>query len=117
MQYIVIIAYILFASGGLICFKLGTEVMPIAVAFSGGAFSFQISWKSIIGILCYVLSFFLNLLLVSKHNLSYITPITTGLVYLIMFLSAVFLFKETVSITHVIGSALILIGVVLINIK
>lgn len=55
--------------------------------------------------------------LVSKNNLSYLLPVVTGAVYLLTMLSSVLIFKESIYYVQLIGSALILLGLVLMNIK
>ena len=55
--------------------------------------------------------------LVSKNNLSYLLPVVTGAVYLLTMFSSVLIFKESIYYVQLIGSALILLGLVLMNIK
>ena len=57
------------------------------------------------------------MLLVSKFDLSYIVPITQGIVYVLIFLSSIGVFKEQVKLNGIIGTVLVILGIVLINIK
>lgn len=55
--------------------------------------------------------------LVSKNELSYLLPVVTGSVYLLTMLSSILFFKENIHYIQLIGSAFILLGLMLMNIK
>lgn len=117
MFVLFLILYVTLSVGGLVLFKLGSAEKPVALSLRGGGFSFQIALKSIIGLLCYVVSFLLYMYLVSIYNLNYIAPIATGLSYVLTLVSSYTIFKEPFTTFQIIGVALILIGIILMNIK
>lgn len=114
MQVVLIGIYLLFSASGLILFKLGAS-SSAAFSFSQGMLNFKIGYLAILGVLCYGCSFLMYLGLVSKYNLSYIVPVTTGIMYIIILMASIFVFKETVSLTQIFGAMFIIAGVTLIN--
>ena len=116
MQKILMMVYVLFSVSGVVCFKLGSSI-TLAVELTNTFFSIKISWLSVAGLALYVISFLIYMVLVSKNDLSYLVPVMTGAVYLMTLLSSVVIFKENLQFLHVVGSALILIGLVLMNCK
>ena len=82
-----------------------------------GSVNLVLDIKLIIGLCCYILSFFLFAYIIQKHDLSYIYPIAAGLVNVLSVLMGVFVLKENISIFGVIGALVVVIGIVLMNIK
>lgn len=116
MQYIIIAIYVLFSVSGVILFKLGsTDILALDISRTN--FSLKISWLSVVGLVCYIISFLIYMGLVSKNNLSYLIPVVTGAVYLLTMLSSVLIFKENIQFFQLVGSLLILTGLVLMNVK
>ena len=115
MQIVTIIIYMLLSAGGLILFKLGSKLSPVSIALDKGVFGFSINVCSLAGLCCYLLSFLLYMQIVSKYDLTRIYPITSGLVYILVFLGGIFILGENPSVIKLIGSAAILIGVILMN--
>lgn len=116
MQYVVLAIYVLCSVSGLVCFKLGS-MDELSLAVTRSSFSLHISWLSVLGLALYICSFLIYMGLVAKNDLSYLMPVVTGAVYILTLVSSVTVFKETMHVTQVIGSVLILAGVVLMNIK
>jgi len=110
------ILYVFLTVSGLILFKLGANLSQIGVV-AKGILSLQISFISIIGIVCYGCSFFIYLLLISKNALSFLMPVITGIVYISVLTASVLILKEKVTLFSVMGSLLILFGVILMVIK
>lgn len=111
---ILIIIYMILSAGGLILFKLGSS-NSIDVSLTKGMFNMRISYMSILGIFSYGISFLLYMGLVTKYNLSYIVPITSGIIQVLILLASAFIFRETISNLNIVGAILVIIGVVLIN--
>jgi drug/metabolite transporter (DMT)-like permease len=114
MKFLFIIIYIFLTAGGLILFKVGATNSNMLL-INQGLINIKISFLSIAGLLCYMCSFILYLGLISKYNLSYIVPITTGIMQIIMLIAATVIFKETVTLINVIGVIIVLIGIFFIN--
>lgn len=116
MSIILIALYVLTTSGGLILLKLGTTT-GLPVSFIDNAVKFNLNIYSILGLLFYGLSFVLYIYLVSKFDLGYIIPLTTALVYALIFTASFFIFHEVFTILKIAAISLIITGVILLNIK
>lgn len=114
MIYVLFTIYVILASSGLILFKLGSE--GIAINFIKGI-NISINWLSVLGIVCYMASFILWLVIVSKVKLTWAFPLSVALINTIIFVMSSIIFKETISLTQIAGVILISIGVGLIGIK
>jgi glycosyltransferase involved in cell wall biosynthesis/multidrug transporter EmrE-like cation transporter len=116
MNWILILLYVSLTAGGLILLKLGTGGKPLVSSVEG-----QIIWNigivSILGLFCYGVSFLLYMFLVSKFDLGYIVPLTTGLVYILVFAASFLVFKEAFSVIKVFAICLVISGVILLNLK
>lgn len=116
MFVIILAVYALLSVGGLTLFKLGSQ-QALSVGVTSTALSLHISWLSLAGLAMYVCSFLIYMGLVSKIQLSYLAPISTGVVYILTLAAALLIFRETVTPMKLIGAALVLCGIVLMNIK
>lgn len=116
MVFLVLAVYALLSVGGLTLFKLGAQRV-LNIGLTSTALSFQISWLSLLGLIMYVCSFLIYLGLVSKIQLSYLTPISTGVVYTLTLAAAIFIFHEPMTTFKIVGVVFILCGIVLMNIK
>lgn len=114
MIYVLFLLYVILASSGLILFKLGSN--GININFIKGL-NISINWISLLGILCYMISFILWLVIVSKSKLTWAFPLSVALINTIIFVTSAIIFKETISTVQIVGVILISIGVGLIGIK
>lgn len=114
MKNIILGIYLLLSSSGLVLFKLGANENPI-ISFTEGIFGIKLSYLSLLGILCYGFSFFVYLGLISRFNLSYIVPLTTGIMQIIILLASFYIFKENITFYNIIGVILVIAGVIFIN--
>jgi drug/metabolite transporter (DMT)-like permease len=115
MNYLPTLIYVLTTAGGLVLIKIGSMHGAI-VELIGGRIVFNISLLNALGVFLYAISFVLYTFLIAKHNLGYIIPLTTGLVYIIIFIASFFIFKEPFSVLKLIAIVMILCGVALLNI-
>lgn len=116
MQIVVLLLYACMSVGGLTCFKLGSQ-QALSLEISRSAFSMQISWLSVLGMLLYVGSFLVYLGLVARNQLGYIMPVTTAVVHVLTFAVSLLVFRETYSLPQLLGMALVFVGVALMNLK
>ena len=114
-KVICIFLYIFLCLSGLILMKLGVNTGELI--FNQGTFSFSINVISFLGLVCYILSFLFFTSIVVKFDLSYIVPLTSGVVQVLTLFSGFFIFNENISIKGIIGSFLIIVGIVIMNIK
>jgi drug/metabolite transporter (DMT)-like permease len=110
------VIYLLTSTSGLLLFKMGNNHTKTMISFQNGAAQFNISYLTLVGMLCYITSFVIFLIIVAKYNLTYVVPILSGCLYILIFLGAVFILKEKVSLLAVAGSAITLAGMLMITI-
>ena len=115
MQYVLILFYLILTVSGLVFMKLGGN--PGTLAVKDGTMTFGLSIISGIGFICYLGSFLLFTRIVVMFDLSYIFPILTGIVQILTLIASAIVFKEHMSIQAIIGAAIIIIGIVLLNWK
>lgn len=115
MIYFAILIYLCCTVGGLTLVKIGAENNNFI--FNSGFFNLSLSYSTLIGLVLYIISFIMWIVIVQKFNLSYIQPLTTGLSYILIILASIFILKESISLFQWIGLGFILIGVVFMNIK
>jgi drug/metabolite transporter (DMT)-like permease len=106
--------YVLATASALILIKLGTKT-GAPIRYVDGKLAFNITLASISGIALYGVSFVLYIFLVSKNALGYIVPLTTGLVYVVVFFGSATFLHEHFSTLKVLGIVVILSGVALLQ--
>ena len=109
------IIYALLSAGGLVLFKMGGESAAIQTNPSG--FTLALSGKTVMGILCYLLSFLLWLIIVSKTQLSFAMPLSVGVVNILVFLGSAYFLNEQITPIKIIGLVVIIIGLFLITVS
>lgn len=77
----------------------------------------NLNFYTISGIALYGFSFAIYIYLISKYDLGYIIPLTTALVYILIFSASYFIFNEVFTAVKIAGIALIIVGLVLLNLK
>lgn len=115
MKYILVPIYIVLTISGLVFMKLGGN--PGTISFRDGSFAFSMSTVSAIGFICYICSFLLFTRIVVLFDLSFIYPLTTGIVQIVTLIASYFVFKEKISVTGLVGAILVIIGIIVMNIK
>ena len=116
MSKVLIALYVLATSAALIVLKLSSKVAA-PVQFLEGKPQFHINGGTIAGVILYGISFLLYMYLISSFDLGYIIPLTTALVYIIIFTASFVIFNEAFTAFKVGGIALIVAGLILLNLK
>lgn len=116
MQIISILIYAVVSVAGLTLVKLGSS-SPLALSIGQSGFSVGIGWITLLGLVLYVVSFLLYMTLVAKCSLTYLTPVSSGIVYVLTMIVSIFVLKEQVTLLQWGGWCLILAGVIMMNIK
>lgn len=106
--------YLLCSVGGLTLVKFGGDSNSFALTQS--FFNLQLSYYTLIGLILYIFSFLMWIVIVGRFNLSYIQPLTAGLSYILVLAASIFILKETITPFQWGGLIFILIGVVLMNV-
>ena len=116
MKIIMIITYLIFTVSGLILMKKGGNAGTITNA--NGEFGFNISWISALGFVCYIISFLLfTRIIMIFENVSYISPICNGIAQACIVIASIIFLKEKFSGFTLGGAALIIAGVIIMNLN
>ena len=107
--------YAISTSLALVFLKLGSEAGPL-ISYADSRLQINPTLFSVLGVVLYGVSFLIYTLLVAKFNLGYIVPIATAVVYVLVFVASFIIFKESFTPIKICGIALILGGIVLLNI-
>lgn len=113
MKLILTIIYLILTTGGITFMKLGGN--SILLKFDN-VINFKIGVLTLVGFILYIFSFILWQKLVTNFDLSYIVPITAGIIQIIILLVGHFIFKEIINIRSVFGTLFVIIGIIIIAI-
>ena len=116
MEKIVIAVYVFTTSLALVVLKLGTSAGP-PVSVVESKLLLNINSYTVAGIILYGVSFLTYMYLISKFDLGYIIPVAAALVYILIFVASFFIFKETFTAMKILGIALIVSGLIIMNLK
>lgn len=116
MDKLLIVIYLSLTVGGLTLVKLGTNGSALFSKVDD-RLVWNIGLLTVLGILCYGLSFLLLMFLVSRYELSFIIPVTTALGQILIFIVAVTIFKEQFTVLKLLAITLIVTGVLLLQMK
>ena len=116
MKVILVIIYLLLTVSGLILMKKGGNAGKITMG--SGEFAFSMSWISALGFICYIISFLLfTRIIMMFENVSYISPICNGIAQACIVIASIIFLKEKVSGLTIGGAAMIIAGVIIMNLK
>ena len=115
MKIILVVVYLILTVSGLVLMKKGGD--PGTFSAQNGNITFGMSLVSLAGFICYICSFLLYTRIVVMFDLSYITPICTGIVQVAILCASAAIFKEEISKQGAIGAALVIIGIIVMNLK
>jgi small multidrug resistance pump len=111
MKYLLVLIYILSSSVGMILIKKDSE--KIGFNIDSGSISIQLSLRFIIGLLLYIISFLLWIIILREFKITYISPIVYGLVFVLISILSYFLLNDRIEIRNIIGFILIFLGVLI----
>lgn len=107
------VLYVILSSSGIILFKLGSSDMSIR--FLNSQLNMNIPFLSVLGLLCYLISFVLWMIIISKSDVSFIVPLGLGLTNVLILVGSVVVLKEEINLYAICGIVFILVGTLLIN--
>lgn len=114
LDILIIIIFVILTASALIVLKKGS-VNGAPVRYVKGKLKLTLNFYTILGIFLYGLSFLVYTYLISRHDLGYIIPLTTALVYLCIFPASHFLFNERFTAQKITGVCFIILGIILLN--
>lgn len=113
-KYFIIFLYVATTSIGLITLKLSTT-SGLPISYINDKLVYNFNLLNVLGILFYGISFLIYFYLISKFDLGYIIPLTTALVYTVIFVASFVIFKESFTAFKILGIGLILVGLFFLN--
>lgn len=115
MNIILLALYLILTTAGLLFLKAGSGGLGIGISQS--LLTVNVDIYMIIGLICYVFSFLIFNIVLSRVNLSFIYPISAGLVNIAVIIASVLIFKEKITGFGIAGMVIVIIGIVVMNIK
>jgi drug/metabolite transporter (DMT)-like permease len=115
MRFILLIIYVITSSIGVVLIRLGG--IQTKLILKADLVSLSSNWLFMSGLLFYVISFPLWIVILQKFELTYISPIAYGLVFVSIAILSRFLLHEVISWRTIVGFILIFAGIVVFNIK
>lgn len=116
MTKFLILVYSIVAATALILVKIGSNDGGLIQTINDKS-RLVITPTLLSGMFLYGVSFLIYIFLVSRFDLGYIIPLTTAMVYIVVFISSAVFLKENYTAFKIAGICLIVIGVLLINFK
>ncbi|WP_288394350.1 EamA family transporter [uncultured Vagococcus sp.] len=110
---ILFLVYVILSSSGIILFKLGSAELSIKMVSNQLNMNFPM--MSVLGLMCYLISFILWMIIISKSDVSYIVPLGLGLTNVLILVGSMVVLKESINVYGIIGIVMILGGTLLIN--
>jgi len=115
MRVLLVAIYMVLSVSGIVLVKAGAGRSAFGLA--DGLLQMKLDVFTISGLSCYIVSFLLFIKVLSLYELHHIVPITTGIVQIMILLAAFFIFKEKIATINLVGTLVVIIGVVLMNIR
>ncbi len=110
-----LLIYVCLSAMGLIMIKIGLgKATSLSINKTGVSLAF--SWILVLGMCLYVLSFLTSLLVMKSMDLSIYYPLSAGLIYILVCVLSVVILKENISMTQLVGMAVIFVGILIMNI-
>lgn len=116
MNYLICLVYLVFSIAGLTFMKLGS-IHESLTLFTVPVINLNVNFISMWGYLCYICSFLIYTVVVSRFELGVVIPILSGIVNVVIFIVGITIFNEKFNIYSICGIFFICIGIILMNIK
>ena len=111
-----IAVYIIFSTGGALMMKAGAA-NPLSLSVADGRLGVSVGWVTVAGLGLYLVSFILWMRLVQTNDISWFFPLAAGAIQVLMITGAIVFFKEPVEAMRLIGAAIVICGIIVMNIK
>jgi len=115
LRILLVCVYMLLSVSGIVLIRAGSGRTALSVA--EGLFQLKLDALTLGGMCCYIVSFLMFMYILSLYKLSYIVPVTTGIVQVLILLAAVFIFREKISTVNLVGVLVVISGIVLMNVQ
>ncbi len=112
MKYILTVLYMFFSSSGILLIKLGGDSLKLSFKEN---FSFNIGYLTTLGFISYIIGFILWQKILTSYNVSFIFPITTGIIQIILLILSITLLHESYTLQSIVGTIIIIIGIIVLT--
>lgn len=109
IPYILLIIYVLFSSLGMVLIKKGGSNSHVSITSKN--FEISITWVVVLGLLMYLISFILWIVVLQLFPLTYISPIAYGLVFISIAVFSYFILGIKLTKGQLVGAAFIIMGI------
>ena len=113
--WILFCIYAFMSATGLLLIKIGTD--EASFCFQNNILSLQVTPRLLFGFMLYLLSFLLSIYIMSRLKLSLFYPVATGSIIMLTCVYGFFFLNEKIGIPQILGIALILAGIISINVN
>lgn len=114
MMYILLLCYLICGSLGMVLTKYGGKQSELHILKSG--FTANVHWLFMLGLVLYVISFILWIIVLQKFRLTYISPIAYGITFILLIGFSAVILHEKITTQQIIGAAMIIGGVIVASI-
>lgn len=108
--------YSIFTISGLICYKYGTNI-NFNLSIQNSNINFNIHLIAIIGLIFYLISFLLYMIVLPRYNLTDILPIISAITSIGIYVLSIIVLKEEITLQKIIGAIIITVGVFIMTFK
>ena len=109
-----LLIYVCLSATALTLIKTGLGTDSTLLLNKGG-FNLSLSWTLVLGVILYVVSFLLSMIVMKGMNLSLFYPLSAGLIYVVVCILSFLVLKEKPSMYQLIGMTAILAGIIIMN--
>lgn len=110
LNYLLVLLYVLAGSLGMVLIKKGGT--GSGIKFGNMKIDVSISAVFLIGIILYLCSFLLWIYILQVFSLTYISPVSYGLVFISTAIFSHIILSDTISKEQIIGAVLIIAGII-----
>ena len=115
LMILILITYIIFSSLGMVIISSCSTKKLFSLNEIG--MFFNIPWKLLVGLFLYLVSFILWIYILQLFPVSYISPVSYGLVFIFILIFSTIFLNSAISIKQILGAILIILGVLISSIK
>lgn len=109
MIWFIFVLYVVVSATGMVLVKYGGKLSIFRLG--GHTLDFQIHPIFLIGLCLYIISFLLWMYILQKFEISFISPVATGIVFIAIAVMSAVVLHEHVTLMRVIGGIIIIGGV------
>ncbi len=115
MGWFLLLLYVIAGALGMVLIKKGGTALKIWN--ENGIVSLTVSWIFIFGIIAYLLSFLIWIYILQIFPLTYISPVSYGLVFIAIAIFSKLILKTDITKEQIFGAAFIILGILLASRK